>query len=236
MAVRCPFSNLEPLTSTAGFENIRYSFEAPRAGGRYCTKQGFSYLVEEVNRLGDRGKARVVTLLVDERRAGEEEPELNIDLIKQAERKPDLSLDERAWRLLEFFIAESDGLLGRAISICGDKVDPMLAWVESRASPDLLLSLRIESSTKREPFIPQEIKLLCEHLERQELISYADGDDLVYVTGKGYSEMEEGMKAEGTATKSGEDIVREDRQARRVFVVHGHDDGPKQAVARLSIS
>ena len=233
MAVRCPFSSLEPVTSRGGYENIQYSFDAPRAGGKYCTRQGFGHLVEEIGKLGDKGKARVVTLLVDRRQAGEEEPELTIDLIRQAEIKPDLSLEERPRRLLRFFIAESGGMPGRRISISGDKIEPILAWIESTTSPDLLFAWRIESRTKRESCIPQEIRFLCDYLERQQFISYTDKGDSVYVTVNGHSEMERVRDEVRLSAKSGGTMLLQERKSRRVFVVHGHDEGAKQAVARF---
>lgn len=192
MTVRCPFSDIEPVNATTGYENIQYSFDAPRAGGKYCTRQGFGHLVEEIRRLGDQGKARVVTLLVDRRRSGVEEPELTIDLIRRAEVKPDLSQEERARRLLEFLIVESNSGLRMPIDISRDKIEPILAWIESKTNPDLLWAWRIESKTKGEPCILQEIRFLCDHLEKQGLIAYEGRGNSVCVTVDGYSEMIQG--------------------------------------------
>ena len=74
MVARCPFSDSEPINKRGGFENIQFDFDAPRAGGKYRTKQGFWELVHQINKLGDKGKARLVTLLVDMRRLGEKIP------------------------------------------------------------------------------------------------------------------------------------------------------------------
>ena len=232
MTVRCPFSTIEPVNATTGYENIQYSFDAPRAGGKYCTRQGFGHLVEEIRRLGDQGKARVVTLLVDRRRSGVEEPELTIDLIRRAEVKPDLSQEERARRLLEFLIVESNSGLGMPIDISRDKIEPILAWIESKTNPDLLWAWRIESKTKGEPCILQEIRFLCDHLEKQGLIAYEGRGNSVCVTVDGYSEMDPRKKQSAAEPQSGTSAAPQARGSRRVFVVHGRDDGTKETVAR----
>ena len=233
MAARCPFSNLEPVTTRTGYDNLQYSFDAPRAGGRYCTRQGFRHLVEKVGKLGEKGKARVVTLLVDKRRAGEEEPELTIDLIRQAEVKPDLSVEECAGRLLRYFVAESDGRPGSVIDVSGEKVEQILAWIESTSSPDPLLAWRIESKMKGAPCIPQEVRVLCAHLRAEGLIELGDEGSTVSVTVSGYSKVSRMEEEEVRASSISEGIVvGEKTDSRRVFVVHGHDVGARETVAR----
>ena len=131
MTVRCPFSGSNPICQKTGHENMQFSFDVPRTGGRYCTKQSFGALVDQIKALGEKGKARLVPLLVDMRRLGAEEPELTFDLIDKAKVKPDLSRIERAMRLLEFLAEESNNVLGRKINISDDKIELILAWIES---------------------------------------------------------------------------------------------------------
>ena len=190
MTVRCPFSGYEPIHIESGYENIRFIFDAPRTGGRYCTKQGFGALVDQIEELGKKGKARLITLLVDMRRLGVEEPELTFDLIDKAKVKPDLSRIGRAMRLLEFLAKESNDVLGRKINISDDKIELVLAWIESTMSISLgpLLASKIEPRVSGKPRIPQEVSFLCDYLENQKLIAYASPEkDSVNVTMDGFS-------------------------------------------------
>ena len=183
MPVRCPFSGSVPIDARESIhEKSRYTFDTPRAGGKYWT-QRYSRISEEIVSLGSQGKARLITLLVDQRKLGEECPELTLDLVERAKYKRNLSRQERAVRLLQYCVDQSQGESGRII-----KLDPreeeiranVSAHIEAPVSPNLRSS-RVE------------IQFFCEYLVSRGLIEFADNNstDYLYVTMEGYSYLDD---------------------------------------------
>ena len=83
-------------------------FDSPRAGGPYTCQRNslpeFSRkILNPLQELDERAKARLTTLLVDQRRLGNKCPSLTAEMIASAKDKPDLSIGERADRLLQYF-------------------------------------------------------------------------------------------------------------------------------------
>ena len=73
--------------------------DSPRAGGRYFVSGS---AVPMLARLDDRLKARLTTWLVEQRRLGNDCPEITTATIKEAEERPDLRVADRADRVLKY--------------------------------------------------------------------------------------------------------------------------------------
>ena len=162
MSAHCPFSSLPPIDVDGGYENIQYRFDSPRTGGLYRTRQDFYGLSEEIESLGGDGKARLITLLVDQRKWGEIEPEINFLLIERARSKANLSHLERSVRLLQFFVEMSGREFGRRLLL--EKPDSMFTnWISSR----------IESPFFGDPHsTANEINSFCKYLEGEGFITF----------------------------------------------------------------
>ena len=83
--------------------------DSPRAGGWYSiTGQAITLLPQ----IDDRVKARLTTWLVDQRRLGNECPEILQQTIMEAKQRRDLSVHDRADRLLQY-IGDQIGEIGK---------------------------------------------------------------------------------------------------------------------------
>lgn len=203
----CPFSNSPPIQTKTGHENLQHVFDAPRAGGRYITKQGFDGLASKISEMSEKERARLVTVLVDLRRVGQEEPELTFDLIAKAKMKPDLSRVERFARLLEFLVRESNDQMGAKVDLYSDRVYPLLlAWIESTTPQGVIIAKRLEAKTAGKPIADGEVGFLCDYLASQNLITYRDQTkSSVTVTMDGYLRLEEeGVSGEGLSCSASE--------------------------------
>ena len=89
--------------------------QSPRAGGRYTITREAKWLTED-NDLDDSQKARLTTLLVDQRKMGVRFPKVTAELIAEARNAPALPVHERADRLLQF-IARSSNVIGQSVSL-----------------------------------------------------------------------------------------------------------------------
>lgn len=111
-----------------------YQVESDRAGGAYSFWMGvyplFHYPDEIAGRTADAAfRARLTTLLVDQRALGVVCPEITTDLIDSAKTKRSLRVYERANRLLQFM---ADGTrLGSSANDHERKMPAALAWSES---------------------------------------------------------------------------------------------------------
>ena len=189
MPARCPFSGLEPVeikTLSSIGEKI-YEFDTPRAGGKYrilgspfdkLTPDKNLLIFTEIQSLDSKGKARLITLLIDQRRFGEENPILDYDLIERARIKRNLSRQERAIRLLQYCADQSQGESGKTIELNPRNDDirsNVSAHIEAAVSPDLRSSRG-------------EIEFFREYLSSKGWLGYAAGNsyDYVFVTMEGY--------------------------------------------------
>ena len=143
-------------------------------------EEEFPTLMQEIKSLGSQGKARLITLLTDRRRQGEETPRLDFNLIERAKSNQNLSLHERAIRLLQYFVQKSENRLGGPIEVDLNNGirDYVLSLIESPVSPNLRRG-RVE------------IQFFCDYLKRQGLIeSPGNRSDHFYVTMEGYANLE----------------------------------------------
>ena len=103
--------------------------DSPRAGGWYfITRQAIALLPQ----IDGRVKARLTTWLVDQRRLGNECPEILQQTIKMAEQQKDLSVHNRADRLLQY-IGDQIGEIGKHFEYFSSEISDtaIAAWSES---------------------------------------------------------------------------------------------------------
>ena len=143
--------------------------DSPRAGGGYKITGDEKRPVKE---LTDAEKARLTTLLIDQRRLGTELPAVTLRLIEKAKRRQPLPVYERAHRLLQY-MARTMETVGTRVHM-GSGSDEEYAWSESTND--------------------DEISYLLSYLRQYGLIQATDsGGGALYgtVTVEGYRQIEE---------------------------------------------
>ena len=95
---RCPIWGT-PASGESLFEEFEERIDSPRAGGRYSISE---QAIKRLPQIDDRVKARLTTWLVDQRRLGVKCPEILQQTIMEAEQGRDLSVHDRADRLLQY--------------------------------------------------------------------------------------------------------------------------------------
>ena len=153
------------------FQNDTCIVDSPRAGGRYLITEEARLRILNGG-LDDSQKARLTTMLVDQRKMGIEEPRVTASLVEEAKKAQSLSVPERADRLLRF-IADQPVPVSTLVWI-GEESPGAYAWSES-----------IQWS---------EIVYLLGYLEKSEWIGVPSHGDRVHkciVTVEGYRQIEE---------------------------------------------
>ena len=95
---RCPIWNT-PASRESLFDRDVERVDSPRAGGWYSISGQAITLLPQID---DRVKARLTTWLVDQRRLGVQCPEILQQTITDAKQQRDLSVHDRADRLLQY--------------------------------------------------------------------------------------------------------------------------------------
>ena len=166
-----------------------YLWNSSRAGGPYIVRQDISNDPVILRQLNPKVKARLTTLLVDYRRLHSEHdfPEITEEMITKAENKPNLSVVERADRLLQYFEQQAPQMgknilnsyqlsLEGQISSLGGKMEN--EWCAHSESIDI-----------------SEFYALCEFLEKKDWLKCQEnsGDHYVpiKITPEGYIHLEE---------------------------------------------
>lgn len=108
---------------------------SPRAGGKYGITDTARIVIQGRD-VDDSQKARLTTMLVDQRELGIERPVVTIDLIDRAKRTAHLPVHERADRLLRFMALQTQKIGDPLFIAPGHgapcKLDPgAMAWTES---------------------------------------------------------------------------------------------------------
>ena len=103
--------------------------DSPRAGGRYFIS---GTAIGCLPRIDERGKARLTSWLVDQRRLGVKCPEIDSNTITMAEQKKDLPVHERADRLLRYIEDQTEDI-GCGLSFLAYDISKpaIVAWSES---------------------------------------------------------------------------------------------------------
>lgn len=163
----------------SSYESKTFVEEAHRAGGQYVIVDH-----EALWRLEDpspvkgnpKVKARLTTMLVDEREQGELWPKVTIERIEEAKKADPIPVPKRAERLLRYLVKCSAGEIGREIPIRDAQTSEYkgaLAWSES---------------TGRD-----EIVFLSDYLSQKgwvEIVEYTDDIERVAVTVDGYARVD----------------------------------------------
>ena len=140
----CPIWGLHgPIMSNSIGEGC-----SDRAGGRYIITPEVSDTVRDCD---DAHKARLTTMLIDQRRQGVELPEVTPQLVEDAKNKHPLSVYERAERLLQYFVSKTDRV-GQSLRFNDDINNPIfqgaMAWSESIDSKQVLFLLRVPNKKR----------------------------------------------------------------------------------------
>lgn len=101
---------------------------SPRAGGKYFIAGSYQ---SEVGALDNEIKARLTSWLIEQRRFGEEWPEITPEAIADAKQRRDLPIYERADRFL-FYLRRIEPSVGQRFLLDEDDILNALAWTESR--------------------------------------------------------------------------------------------------------
>ena len=130
----------EGRTSPQGY--LIYVEEAHRAGGRYIIdRDARDRLLDDRKVKNDpKVKARLTTMLVDEREQGVPWPRVTIERIEEAKRSAPLSVPKRAERLLRYLVKCSEGFMGYEIHIrvvSSPACKEAMAWSESTGRSEI---------------------------------------------------------------------------------------------------
>ncbi len=164
----CPIWNT-PASGHDLFKKYGKKIDSPRAGGRYLITLEAITLLPQID---DRVKARLTTWLVDQRRLGNECPEIDSNTITMAEEKKDLSVHDRADRLLQY-IGDQIGEIGKYFEFFPYDIPntATAAWSESVGE--------------------QEMWYLLEYLDEQDWIKSSAENTHNTLTAEGYARLEE---------------------------------------------
>ena len=175
-------------------DSLRHSdghyVNSPRAGGTYFIAAG-SYegvvggLEMKMRALDEGTKAHLTSWLIEQRRLGEEWPEITDKTIEDAKQRRDLPISERADRVLRYF-RQIEPSVGRQFTIdvqdqkYRDTLMDIQAWSESKLSGELRTSHI------------QEIHFFINYLDTKGWINNLDRRYRDYgLTIEGYSHLEE---------------------------------------------
>ena len=130
----CPIWNISVPEESAGDRDGKL-MNSPRAGGRYFIART---AIACLTQLDDRGKARLISWLVDQRRLGVECPEIDSNTITIAKQRQNLSVHERADRLLQY-IEDQTVEIGTYFSFTPKEMltKEIAAWSESLSQEEV---------------------------------------------------------------------------------------------------
>ena len=112
--------------------------DSPRAGGRYSITREARWMIQD-NGLDDGQKARLTTILVDQRKQGVKWPKVIPSLIERAKNTPALPVHIRADRLLRF-ISEQSPTISERLTLQSDTYGAY-AWSDSVTWDDVVYFL-----------------------------------------------------------------------------------------------
>lgn len=166
--------SLAKVTEHRPQERCTYVIDSLRAGGSYRIIDRAERILNRVeDPFGSDVRARITTMLIDQRGPNEEFPTVNAELIKKAEEASPLSPETRAKRLLYYMRSTIDGDLLPVPLFARDVQPAALAHSESTTG--------------------DELRLLLKHLESQglvELPSYETEGYKPIITVKGIKHIE----------------------------------------------
>lgn len=166
--VRCAIWNTIALDVTPDSCELLI-LESPRAGGAYGISRGAANLLRNKD---DPFKARLTSILIDQRRLGSETPEVTEQLIEEAKHTMSCTVQQRADRLLQYIDRETTNV-GDVFALTDQSVScGAIAWSESTSL--------------------NEVSFLLEHLTERDWIreSYGKADSWV-LSVSGYARVSE---------------------------------------------
>ena len=110
------------------FQNGNCIVDSPRAGGKYLITEEARLRILNGG-LDDSQKARLTTILVDQRKMGIEEPWVTASLVEEAKKAQSLSVPERADRLLRFITDQAVPV--STLVLVTEETPGAYAWSES---------------------------------------------------------------------------------------------------------
>ena len=124
----CPIWGTPASVKSLDIEFLKI-IDSPHAGGRYSISEQAITLLPQID---DRVKARLTTWLVDQRRLGVKCPEILQQTIMEAEQRRDLSVHDRADRLLQY-IGDQTVEIGQKVDFSSSEMSniAVAAWSES---------------------------------------------------------------------------------------------------------
>lgn len=127
---RCPIWNSIASSEGPQGRDGEY-FDSPRASGRYFISRRAKWALEDQERYSDRFRARLTSWLVEQRRFGNDCPEILDDTLEEAENFRDLTVHGRADLLLQY-IGLSTPHIGDYFRLWPQEVSCVaMAWSES---------------------------------------------------------------------------------------------------------
>ena len=173
---RCPIWNT-PASRESLFDRYEERIDSPRAGGEYFISGEAITLLPRIN---DRVKARLTSWLVDQRRLGVKCPEILQQTIKMAEQQKDLSVHDRADRLLQYI---------------GDRTVDISTIFYFKSADVSSTGIAAWSESIR----PEEVKYLLDYLIEQGWLDLRNG---YVLTVKGYVRLAE-LETENAESSKG---------------------------------
>ena len=195
----CPIWNITVPEESAGDRDGKL-MNSPRAGGRYFIART---AIACLTQLDDRGKARLISWLVDQRRLGVKCPEIDSNTITTAKKRQNLSVHERADRLLQY-IKDQTVEIGTYFSFTPEEMltKEIAAWSESLSQ--------------------EEVQYLLNYLDKQGWIELRK-----YPPNKYTIEVEYTLTVEGYARLA--ELEKTNAESSKGFVAMWFDDSTQKA-------
>ena len=171
----CPIWNIAASGEYLSHKNVT-RIDSPRAGGEYLIS---GEAIECLTQLGERSKARLTSWLVDQRRLGVKCPEIDSNTITMAKQQKDLSVHDRADRLLQYigdqtveigtpFVFTPEEMLTTTIAAKSESVDSrevqyLLNYLDEEcwiAERDGIQTIAIEDDPHWETVVPSRMYIL----------------------------------------------------------------------------
>lgn len=139
--------------------------ESARAGGCYTITNTAK---EILNALDNSSRARMTTLLVNQRERGLEIPEVTPKLIEDAKSSPSLPVHERADRLLKYYV-DCSTIVGDEVRISYNSHDisKRMPWVQSTELDEVFAMKMWRAMALSESMDYREVFFLTKYLENQ---------------------------------------------------------------------
>lgn len=196
---RCPIWDIWASEESAGDRDGKL-MNSPRAGGRYfITRTAIACLMQ----LDERGKARLTSWLVDQRRLGVKCPEIDSNTITTAKQQKDLSVHDRTDWLLQYIEGQTVEI-GTGFVFTPREVlsTPIAAWSESLSQ--------------------EEVQYLLNYLDKQGWIALRE-----YPPGKYNIEIGYTLTVEGYARLA--ELEKANAESSKGFVAMWFDDSIAEA-------